>query len=97
MKIEACPFCKCAVHQGAEVCHSCGAQKGYGRAGQSKHFSGWIGLIFAVFTLLGFAQNDPFLTLLTWPVGVFGAVLLARWAANLSSPPRWYRGQYREL
>jgi len=94
MAQETCPFCKSLVNEGAEVCHSCGAQKGYGGAGRSKHDAGWLGLMLAGLAYWAFSADDPLLSAFGALISVGATVLFARWAANLSTPPLWYRPRH---
>lgn len=91
MEREMCPFCKNEVRLGADVCGACGAQKGYGKAGQSKHAGGLITLVFGVLAFFSFSTGEPLLALMGF---LFGAVTLGfglSWLINLSTPPKWYR------
>ena len=59
MTQEICPFCKSAVNDGAEVCHSCGARKGYGAAGKGQHQDGFLSLTLVVLSALFLALANP--------------------------------------
>lgn len=91
MAVETCPFCKTTLNEGAEVCHACGAQKGYGQAGQSKHVAGWIGLFMAGLTYFAFSSDAPLLSLMGLFTGGVTVWLLTTWTSNLTTKPAWYR------
>lgn len=91
MAQESCPFCKSTVNADAEVCHSCGAQKGYDRAGQSKHVAGWIALFVGGLTYFAYTAGDELLFFFSLFTGFVTLWLLSVWFHNLSNPPKWFR------
>jgi len=92
MPQEICPFCKSAVNEGADVCQSCGAQKGYGAAGQSKHKDAALFLTLVVLAAIFYSSGEPLIQfLLGGFLGISAFVVGLMWLAAQGQEAKWYR------
>lgn len=88
---EICPYCKTAINGGAEVCHGCGAFKGYGRNGMSKNEPLPYAVGMTAFGGLGLTSQDE---LIMWIGGIilaFGVMTFCAWLYYSNQKPLWFR------